>query len=271
MCATCLLCSPPTLSSLSLQPACHVHAPKFSRLHHRQACAHTLSHTEKQHWPSHTYHTVTLTPLQSQPQGTKFHRIEPGFCCQGGDVVRGEQAVCVQPLPADAAAAAGLQAVAAAAAGLRAATALAAATAAHTDAFRNATRRQSNRAQQRNKCMHPYTPQTRHAGDGSGGDSIYGAKFNDDKGGLKLKHDAAGLLSMANSGESACVRERWHGRASSRGGNRGAAAAAVHAAGCAHSVMPAATATRPHIAVRRQEQQQQPIFLHARARAAVRW
>jgi hypothetical protein len=22
-------------------------------------------------------------------QGTKFHRIEPGFCCQGGDVVRG--------------------------------------------------------------------------------------------------------------------------------------------------------------------------------------
>lgn len=22
-------------------------------------------------------------------KGTKFHRIEPGFCCQGGDVVRG--------------------------------------------------------------------------------------------------------------------------------------------------------------------------------------
>ncbi|WIA20264.1 hypothetical protein OEZ85_006099 [Tetradesmus obliquus] len=60
-------------------------------------------------------------------KGTKFHRIEPGFCCQGGDVVRG---------------------------------------------------------------------------DGSGGDSIYGGKFNDEKPGLKLKHDAAGVLSMANSGKN---------------------------------------------------------------------
>ncbi|KAF8055596.1 peptidyl-prolyl cis-trans isomerase [Scenedesmus sp. PABB004] len=60
-------------------------------------------------------------------KGTRFHRIEPGFCSQGGDVVRG---------------------------------------------------------------------------DGSGGDSIYGGKFNDEKAGLKLKHDAAGLLSMANAGKN---------------------------------------------------------------------
>jgi cyclophilin family peptidyl-prolyl cis-trans isomerase len=60
-------------------------------------------------------------------QGTKFHRIVSGFCCQGGDVVRG---------------------------------------------------------------------------DGSGGDSIYGGKFNDEKQGLKLKHDAVGVLSMANSGKN---------------------------------------------------------------------
>jgi cyclophilin family peptidyl-prolyl cis-trans isomerase len=40
------------------------------------------------------------------------------------------------------------------------------------------------------------------AGDGSGGDSIYGGKFNDEKAGLKLKHDAAGILSMANSGKN---------------------------------------------------------------------
>jgi cyclophilin family peptidyl-prolyl cis-trans isomerase len=39
-------------------------------------------------------------------------------------------------------------------------------------------------------------------GDGSGGDSIYGGKFNDEKPGLKLKHDAAGILSMANSGKN---------------------------------------------------------------------
>jgi cyclophilin family peptidyl-prolyl cis-trans isomerase len=40
------------------------------------------------------------------------------------------------------------------------------------------------------------------AGDGSGGDSIYNGKFNDEKPGLKLKHDAAGILSMANSGKN---------------------------------------------------------------------
>ncbi|KAK9806996.1 hypothetical protein WJX72_009915 [[Myrmecia] bisecta] len=39
-------------------------------------------------------------------------------------------------------------------------------------------------------------------GDGSSGDSIYGGKFNDDKGGLKLPHDAAGVVGMANSGKN---------------------------------------------------------------------
>lgn len=39
-------------------------------------------------------------------------------------------------------------------------------------------------------------------GDGSGGLSTFkgGKPFNDDRGGLALKHDAAGVLSMANSG-----------------------------------------------------------------------
>eukprot|EP01147_Barroeca_monosierra_P009476 gene9476-1718_t len=39
-------------------------------------------------------------------------------------------------------------------------------------------------------------------GDGTGGDSIYGGKFNDEKAGLKLKHDKRGILSMANSGKN---------------------------------------------------------------------
>ncbi|CAL5223217.1 g5694 [Coccomyxa viridis] len=39
-------------------------------------------------------------------------------------------------------------------------------------------------------------------GDGSGGDSIYGRTFNDEKGALKLKHDGAGVLGMANSGKN---------------------------------------------------------------------
>ncbi|GFR48516.1 hypothetical protein Agub_g10410, partial [Astrephomene gubernaculifera] len=60
-------------------------------------------------------------------KGSKFHRIVKGFCCQGGDIVRG---------------------------------------------------------------------------DGSGGDSIYGGQFNDEKPGLKLKHEGAGWLSMANSGKN---------------------------------------------------------------------
>lgn len=50
-----------------------------------------------------------------------------------------------------------------------------------------------------------WTAQSCHlctVGDGSGGDSIYGGKFNDEKAGLKLKHDAVGILSMANSGKN---------------------------------------------------------------------
>ena len=39
-------------------------------------------------------------------------------------------------------------------------------------------------------------------GDGSGGDSIYGPKFNDDKAALKLKHAARGVVGMANSGKN---------------------------------------------------------------------
>lgn len=37
-------------------------------------------------------------------------------------------------------------------------------------------------------------------GDGSAGDSIYGGHFNDDKPGLKMKHNMAGIVGMANSG-----------------------------------------------------------------------
>ncbi|KAI8890000.1 hypothetical protein K501DRAFT_237652 [Backusella circina FSU 941] len=39
-------------------------------------------------------------------------------------------------------------------------------------------------------------------GDGSGGDSIYNGKFNDEKQGLAKKFDAKGLLAMANSGKN---------------------------------------------------------------------
>merc|ERR1712066_1038975 len=37
-------------------------------------------------------------------------------------------------------------------------------------------------------------------GDGRGGESVYGGKFNDEPGGLALKHSKRGLLSMANCG-----------------------------------------------------------------------
>ncbi|KAG2496151.1 hypothetical protein HYH03_005753 [Edaphochlamys debaryana] len=38
------------------------------------------------------------------------------------------------------------------------------------------------------------------AGDGTGGESIYGGKFDDERPGLAVKHDKPGILSMANAG-----------------------------------------------------------------------
>ncbi|GLC37960.1 hypothetical protein PLESTB_001498000 [Pleodorina starrii] len=38
------------------------------------------------------------------------------------------------------------------------------------------------------------------AGDGTGGESIYGERFEDEKPGLAVKHDKPGILSMANAG-----------------------------------------------------------------------
>ena len=45
-------------------------------------------------------------------------------------------------------------------------------------------------------------------GNGSGGDSIWGKKFKDDPGGLKLKHDRMGVVSMGNSGKHSNTRCR---------------------------------------------------------------
>mmetsp|Transcript_19588 Transcript_19588/g.35330 ORF Transcript_19588/g.35330 Transcript_19588/m.35330 type:complete len:242 (-) Transcript_19588:252-977(-) len=39
-------------------------------------------------------------------------------------------------------------------------------------------------------------------GDGSGGDSIYGGAFNDEKKALGLKHDGPGVVAMANAGKN---------------------------------------------------------------------
>ncbi|EFJ44933.1 hypothetical protein VOLCADRAFT_64147 [Volvox carteri f. nagariensis] len=38
------------------------------------------------------------------------------------------------------------------------------------------------------------------AGDGTGGESIYGERFEDERPGLAVKHDKPGILSMANAG-----------------------------------------------------------------------
>lgn len=69
--------------------------------------------------------TGLITKMPLHFQGAKFHRIIPGFMCQGGDF---------------------------------------------------------------------------ELGDGRGGESIYGGKFNDEQAGLALRHAKRGLLSMANSG-----------------------------------------------------------------------
>ena len=37
---------------------------------------------------------------------------------------------------------------------------------------------------------------------GSGGESVWGKKFKDEKDGLKLKHDARGVLAMGNTGKN---------------------------------------------------------------------
>lgn len=39
-------------------------------------------------------------------------------------------------------------------------------------------------------------------GNGSGGESVYGKPFKDDKDGLKMKVDRRGLLAMGNSGKN---------------------------------------------------------------------
>ena len=55
-------------------------------------------------------------------------------------------------------------------------------------------------------------------GDGRGGESIYGGKFNDEAGGLAIKHTLRGQLSMANSGDS-CNLEQSRGMRGQRDGH----------------------------------------------------
>ena len=55
-------------------------------------------------------------------------------------------------------------------------------------------------------CLLPSKPNPQGGdvvkGDGSSEDSIYGGKFNDEKPGLKLRHEGRGTLGMANSGKN---------------------------------------------------------------------
>jgi cyclophilin family peptidyl-prolyl cis-trans isomerase len=51
-------------------------------------------------------------------------------------------------------------------------------------------------------------------GDGSGGDSIYGGKFNDEKGGLKLKHDGPGVVGAPGAAARPCAAAAAPGRSS---------------------------------------------------------
>ena len=81
-------------------------------------------------------------------QGVRFHRIVKGFCCQGGDIVKGALT-------------------------------------------------QANSCYQQYCCELLTIVHCTAPGDGSGGDSIYKGEFNDEKGGLKLKHDAAGAALPA--------------------------------------------------------------------------
>ena len=110
-------------------------------------------------------------------QGCCFHRIVSGFCCQGGDIVRGTPWSCKRiTCPDDEACS--LQHCMAAVhhkpLGLK-----------HT----------STRADTSGSSG------SMPAGDGLGGDSIYGGTFKDEPAGLKLPHSSAGVLSMANSGK----------------------------------------------------------------------
>lgn len=60
----------------------------------------------------------------------------------------------------------------------------------------------------KNSIIHRYIPNKLIQGgdfvfgNGSGGESVYGKKFKDERGGLTLKHDERGIVSMGNSGKN---------------------------------------------------------------------